>query len=80
MRSLLPSLQDEILNHLDTERLTMSLKIKQGNKLDVWGELKIVSFARVVVAVYSVCLLSVFLRLQLNILGGYLFLQTSVTI
>uniref|UniRef100_A0A3B5QDL3 Peroxisomal biogenesis factor 3 n=1 Tax=Xiphophorus maculatus TaxID=8083 RepID=A0A3B5QDL3_XIPMA len=36
------------------------------------------SFTRTVVAVYSTCMLVVLLRVQLNIIGGYLYLDNSV--
>jgi peroxin-3 len=79
VRTLIPTLQDEIYARLDTERLKLSLKLTHGGaKLETWGELKIVCFTRLMVSIYSVSLLSVFLRLQINILGGYLFLQNSV--
>lgn len=77
IRAMLPSLQEELFRHVDTDRLTTTLKSKQGNKLDIWGELKIASITKVVAAAYGVALLGVFLRTQSNILGGYLFLQTQ---
>ena len=36
-------------------------------------------FTRSIVAVYSTCMLVVLLRVQLNIIGGYLYLDNSVT-
>lgn len=36
-------------------------------------------FSRSIVAVYSTCMLVVLLRVQLNIIGGYLYLDNSVT-
>lgn len=35
-------------------------------------------FTRTIVAVYSTCMLVVLLRVQLNIIGGYLYLDNSV--
>lgn len=35
-------------------------------------------FTRTIVAVYSTCMLVVLLRVQLNIIGGYLYLDHSV--
>ena len=40
----------------------------------VWGT----GFTRSIVAVYSTCMLVVLLRVQLNIIGGYLYLDNSV--
>ncbi|KAF0023925.1 hypothetical protein F2P81_024555 [Scophthalmus maximus] len=49
-----------------------------ANKLEIWEDLKIISFTRTVVAVYSTCMLVVLLRVQLNVIGGYLYLDNSV--
>lgn len=35
-------------------------------------------FTRTILAVYSSCLLTVFLRVQLNIIGGYMYLDSLV--
>lgn len=35
-------------------------------------------FTRTIVGVYSTCMLVVLLRVQLNIIGGYLYLDNSV--
>ncbi|XP_028997440.1 peroxisomal biogenesis factor 3 [Betta splendens] len=76
--SMLPSLREAIVNQLNSESLTALLKTKPANKLEIWEDLKIISFTRTVVAVYSTCLLVVLLRVQLNIIGGYLYLDNSV--
>uniref|UniRef100_A0A8C2J5G4 Peroxisomal biogenesis factor 3 n=1 Tax=Cyprinus carpio TaxID=7962 RepID=A0A8C2J5G4_CYPCA len=52
---------------------------RPANKLEIWEDLKIISFTRSIVAVYSTCMLVVLLRVQLNIIGGYLYLDNSVT-
>uniref|UniRef100_A0A4W5JN71 Peroxisomal biogenesis factor 3 n=1 Tax=Hucho hucho TaxID=62062 RepID=A0A4W5JN71_9TELE len=77
--SMLPTLREAILHHLNSESLTTLLKSKPANKLDIWEDLKIISFTRSVVAVYSTCMLVVLLRVQLNIIGGYLYLDNSVS-
>ncbi|XP_034017751.1 peroxisomal biogenesis factor 3 [Thalassophryne amazonica] len=76
--SMLPPLKDAIINQLDSESLTALLKTKPANKLEIWEDLKIISFTRTVVAVYSTCMLVVLLRVQLNIIGGYLYLDNSI--
>uniref|UniRef100_A0A8C2GS86 Peroxisomal biogenesis factor 3 n=1 Tax=Cyprinus carpio TaxID=7962 RepID=A0A8C2GS86_CYPCA len=77
--SMLPTLREAIIHHLNSESLTTLLKTKPANKLEIWEDLKIISFTRSVVAVYSTCMLVVLLRVQLNIIGGYLYLDNSVT-
>ncbi|XP_076011154.1 peroxisomal biogenesis factor 3 isoform X2 [Genypterus blacodes] len=76
--SMLPSLKEAIVSQLDSEILTALLKSKPANKLEIWEDLKIISFTRSIVAVYSTCMLVVLLRVQLNIIGGYLYLDNSV--
>jgi len=43
------------------------------------NDLRPAGFTRSIVAVYSTCMLVVLLRVQLNIIGGYLYLDNSVT-
>ncbi|XP_037541902.1 peroxisomal biogenesis factor 3 [Nematolebias whitei] len=76
--SMLPALREAITTQLNSESLTALLKTKPANKLEIWEDLKIISFTRTVVAVYSTCMLVVLLRVQLNIIGGYLYLDNSV--
>ncbi|XP_023203928.1 peroxisomal biogenesis factor 3 isoform X3 [Xiphophorus maculatus] len=76
--SMLPPLREAIVTQLNSESLTVMLKTKPANKLEIWEDLKIISFTRTVVAVYSTCMLVVLLRVQLNIIGGYLYLDNSV--
>jgi peroxin-3 len=74
--SMLPSLRDTLHKKLDTESLTAELRNKPVNKIEIWEQLKILSFTRTFVSVYSCCMLVVCLRVQLNILGGYMYLDT----
>ncbi|XP_028858225.1 peroxisomal biogenesis factor 3-like [Denticeps clupeoides] len=76
--SMLPTLREAIVLRLNSESLTALLKSKPANKIEIWEDLKIISFTRSVVAVYSTCMLVVLLRVQLNIIGGYLYLDSSV--
>ena len=48
---------------------------RPDNKVTLWENLKIVSFARLVAGVYACSLLVVFLRVQLSVLGGCMFLD-----
>ncbi|CAN9507500.1 unnamed protein product [Ophioblennius macclurei] len=75
--SMLPPLREAIVTQLNSESLTALLKTKPANKLEIWEDLKIISFTRSMVAVYSTCMLVVLLRVQLNIIGGYLYLDNS---
>uniref|UniRef100_A0A098M1K3 Peroxisomal biogenesis factor 3 n=1 Tax=Hypsiglena sp. JMG-2014 TaxID=1550645 RepID=A0A098M1K3_9SAUR len=75
--SMLPTLRDTLMYQLNSENLTSLLKNKPANKLEIWEELKIISFTRSIVAVYSTCMLVVLLRVQLNIIGGYIYLDNA---
>ncbi|XP_046878032.1 peroxisomal biogenesis factor 3 [Hypomesus transpacificus] len=77
--SMLPTLREAIIHLLNSESLTSLLKTKPTNKLEIWEDLKIISFTRSVVAVYSTCMLVTLLRIQLNIIGGYLYLDNSIS-
>ncbi|KAF7253872.1 Peroxisomal biogenesis factor 3 [Varanus komodoensis] len=75
--SMLPTLRDALMYQLNSESLTSLLKNKPVNKLEIWEDLKIISFTRSIVAVYSTCMLVVLLRVQLNIIGGYIYLDNA---
>ncbi|XP_012928143.1 peroxisomal biogenesis factor 3 isoform X3 [Heterocephalus glaber] len=75
--SMLPTLKEALLQQLNSESLTALLKNRPSNKLEIWEDLKIISFTRSIVAVYSTCMLVVLLRVQLNIIGGYIYLDNA---
>ncbi|XP_042188668.1 peroxisomal biogenesis factor 3 [Callorhinchus milii] len=75
--SMLPTLREAIMQQLNSESLTALLKNRPANKLEIWEDLKIISFSRGLVAVYSTCMLVVLLRVQLNIIGGYIYLDNA---
>ncbi|XP_068963566.1 peroxisomal biogenesis factor 3 isoform X3 [Petaurus breviceps papuanus] len=75
--SMLPTLRDALMQQLNSENLTALLKNRPSNKLEIWEDLKIISFTRSIVAVYSTCMLVVLLRVQLNIIGGYIYLDNA---
>ncbi|XP_070554867.1 peroxisomal biogenesis factor 3-like isoform X2 [Ptychodera flava] len=74
--SMIPSLKEKLMKLLNSEALTAELRTKPADKLKIWEYLKITSFTRTIVAVYSSCMLVVMLRIQLNILGAYMYLDT----
>ncbi|NXI71779.1 PEX3 factor, partial [Anseranas semipalmata] len=75
--SMLPTLREALMHQLNSESLTSLLKNRPANKLEIWEDLKIISFTRSIVAVYSTCMLVVLLRVQLNIIGGYIYLDNA---
>jgi len=75
--ALFPTLKRVVETHLDSEKVTAVLKNKPPpvEKLQLWEELKVISFSRCFVLVIGGVYLSVMIRVQLNILAGYLYVQ-----
>lgn len=60
-------------------RLSLQQAPKDGqDRYALWDHCKTQTYARLVVGVYGVVLLSTFLRVQVNILGRYLYLETLI--
>lgn len=74
--TLAPNLRDTVNKLLKTEELIAQLKNSTANKIGVWEKLKILSFTKISALVYSSSLLMVTLRIQLNLIGGYMFRDT----
>ncbi|XP_076440005.1 peroxisomal biogenesis factor 3-like [Babylonia areolata] len=74
--SMVPNLREALDKELSSKELTDKLQNNPPDKLSLWIELKIVSVARGITGVYGCCLLTLLLRVQLNLMGGYLFLDT----
>ncbi|CAH8300165.1 unnamed protein product [Eruca vesicaria subsp. sativa] len=51
--------------------------LSQSEKLHLWDELKILSFTRMVLSLWSVTMLSLYIRVQVNILGRHLYVDTA---
>ncbi|KAF8105895.1 hypothetical protein N665_0152s0030 [Sinapis alba] len=51
--------------------------LSQSEKLQLWDELKILSFTRMVLSLWSVTMLSLYIRVQVNILGRHLYVDTA---
>ncbi|KAL7754187.1 peroxin [Sorochytrium milnesiophthora] len=49
-------------------------------KLELWNELKVTNFTRLVIAMYSVSLLSIFTRVQLNLIGRLIYLDSVAAV
>ncbi|XP_013186312.2 peroxisomal biogenesis factor 3 [Amyelois transitella] len=71
--SLSKIVSESILKVLNTEEIVQKLQENPDNKLALWEQLKIMIFTRICVLVYALCILQVTLRVQLNVIGGYLY-------
>lgn len=69
----------ELQTKLDAEPILEQLRQKPDNKKELWQDLKILAFTRLTTLVYACSMLVVALRIQLNVLGGYLYKDTKLT-
>ncbi|KAK3282607.1 hypothetical protein CYMTET_9664, partial [Cymbomonas tetramitiformis] len=88
MPSILPHIRDRLFKLIDISDLTGRLMraktseepLSATEKYGLWEELKILSFTRTCTAAIAVSLLDLFLRVQLNIVGRYLYLDSALEI
>lgn len=71
--NLAPILCEEILTILNTDDILAQLRTKPENKAELWNELKLISFARLATLVYASSMLVMGLRVQVNLVGGYVY-------
>lgn len=75
--SLVKSMQAKINEQLSSDELLEQLKQKPVNKLAIWETLKIKCLSRCLANIYATALLTLFIKIELNIIGAYLFLSNS---
>lgn len=75
--SLTPTIREAIVKVLDTEKLVVRLRSDPPDKVSLWEELKILAFTRASVLVYAGAMLVVALRIQLNLIGGYMYQDST---
>ncbi|XP_027341814.1 peroxisome biogenesis protein 3-2-like isoform X2 [Abrus precatorius] len=51
--------------------------LTQSEKLDLWSRLKILSFTRLTLSVWATTMLSLYTKVQVNILGRHLYIDTA---
>lgn len=71
--SLAPTLCEEILAVLNTDEILEQLRKNPENKTELWNELKVLAFARLTTLVYASSMLVIALRVQVNLVGGYVY-------
>ncbi|KAH8270510.1 hypothetical protein KR018_010990 [Drosophila ironensis] len=62
-----------VLRECSTDELLEQLRQNPKNKLELWEDMKIVAFTRLATFVYASSMLVIALRVQLNLLGGYIY-------
>lgn len=75
--SLSLTLNDTLAKIINTEDIVIELRSNPPNRIDLWDSLKIQVISRVSTLVYANTLLAIVLRIQLNLVGGYLFKDTN---
>ncbi|KAG5539434.1 hypothetical protein RHGRI_019841 [Rhododendron griersonianum] len=78
-------LSSRVAEELDIMHLTERLIRGKGQpntmttseKLELWDRLKILSFTRMVVSLWAMTMLSLYIRVQVNILGRHLYIDTA---
>ncbi|CAA7051352.1 unnamed protein product [Microthlaspi erraticum] len=78
MRHLSSRIVEEIPVSSIMEKLSKGKgTLTPSEKLHLWNELKILSFTRMVLSLWSVTMLSLYIRVQVNILGRHLYIDTA---
>ncbi|KAJ8753662.1 hypothetical protein K2173_026338 [Erythroxylum novogranatense] len=76
---------DRIAEDLDLSNLTERLRrgrvhpstLTSSQKVELWDRLKILSFTRMLVSLWSMTALTLYIRVQVNILGRHLYVDTA---
>ncbi|XP_040998767.1 peroxisome biogenesis protein 3-2-like [Juglans microcarpa x Juglans regia] len=79
------NLSRRIAEELDHSQLTERLQKAKGQpnslthseKLELWDRIKILSFTRMVLSLWAMTMLSLYIRVQVNILGRHLYINTA---
>lgn len=70
---LAPNLIEKILKHLNADDVVEQLRYNPDGKIELWNRVKVLAISRLCALVYACSMLVITLRVQLNILGGYLY-------
>ncbi|KAF7281039.1 peroxisomal biogenesis factor 3 [Rhynchophorus ferrugineus] len=78
--NLSSTLLENICTTIDIDKTVNSLNQNSGNKLEMWNTLKVQVFMKAGTIIYSLVMLVITIKLQLNIVGSYLYKDpTSVS-
>ncbi|XP_052180099.1 peroxisome biogenesis protein 3-2 [Diospyros lotus] len=78
-------LSSRVAEELDLSHLTERLRRAKGQpntltnseKLELWDRLKILSFTRTVLSLWAMTMVNLYVRVQVNILGRHLYIDTA---
>ncbi|KAF9595952.1 hypothetical protein IFM89_006698 [Coptis chinensis] len=75
-------LWNRVSDELDHSQLTDRLKLEKDTltsleKIEIWENLKILNFTRLAVSLWAMTVLTLYIRVQVNILGRHLYIDTA---
>lgn len=76
--SLSLNIRNVIIKKLDGQAIITELKHGSADKIALWNELKVLSITRSAVIIYAYTMLVTFLRIQVNLISGYMYLNQSM--
>ncbi|XP_023217396.1 peroxisomal biogenesis factor 3-like [Centruroides sculpturatus] len=71
--SMVCKVRERVLSLFNSEALIEHLKTGPPNKVEIWDNLKILIFSEIIAELYCECLFTVVLRIQLCVIGGYMY-------
>jgi peroxin-3 len=77
LQALLPELRAAVDARLDTHKVAESIAKNPDDKVALWEQLRATAIARCLAHIHCGLYLTLLLRIQLNILGGNLYLETT---
>ncbi|XP_014479828.1 PREDICTED: peroxisomal biogenesis factor 3 [Dinoponera quadriceps] len=72
-KSLALNIRNTIIKELDGQTIINQLKHGSANKIALWNELKVIAVTRSAVIIYAYTMLVTFLRIQINVISGYMY-------
>ncbi|KAF5287299.1 hypothetical protein FQR65_LT02172 [Abscondita terminalis] len=71
-------LNESLLKAVNTDEILTELRNNPENKIELWERLKVLVFTKVSCVIYLSTLLTTILRVQMNIIGGYLYKDSLI--
>uniref|UniRef100_A0A1E1X678 Peroxisomal biogenesis factor 3 n=1 Tax=Amblyomma aureolatum TaxID=187763 RepID=A0A1E1X678_9ACAR len=75
--SLLAKIREPLLAILETDSLLEKLKTRPANRVELWEEIKVRILTFALSSVYAESLLASLLRVQLGVVGGYVYVNSQ---
>ncbi|KAK4872362.1 hypothetical protein RN001_014391 [Aquatica leii] len=76
--NLTNALSESLLKAVNTDEILTELRNNPPHKVELWERLKVLVFTKVSCLIYLSTLLTAVLRVQMNIIGGYLYKDPSI--